>query len=241
MTKVPARARGARGSTATRAPRRQAAGKAAGAGRPYHHGALREALIDAAAQLAAEAGPGAVSLREVARRAGVSPAAPYHYFADKSALFAAVAEQGFTLFDASQAAAMERAGGDAAEQLAALGVAYVRFALDRPHYFKVMFRKHLIEFGKYPSLAHVSSRAFERLVDVVRAARMAQGHEDADPVAAATLVWAVPHGLALLYLDGPISARTSPRALELLVRAATRPLAAAALHELDQPEGHWGI
>jgi AcrR family transcriptional regulator len=207
----------------------------------YHHGSLRETLVDAAAQLAAEHGPGLLSLREVARRAGVSQAAPYHYFADKAGLLAAVAEQGFKIFDATQAAALEQAPANPLDRLSALGAAYVRFALDRPHYFKVMFRPHLVEHGKYPALSLVSSRAFERLVETVRDARLAHGHDDADPIAVATLVWAVPHGLALLYLDGPISARTSPRALEALARAATVPLAAAPLVDFEVDDSRWGI
>src|SRR5687768_6175657 len=207
----------------------------------YHHGSLRETLVDAAAQLAAEHGPGLLSLREVARRAGVSQAAPYHYFADKAGLLAAVAEQGFKIFDATQAAALEQAPANPLDRLSALGAAYVRFALDRPHYFKVMFRPHLVEHGKYPALSQVASRTFDRLVDTVRAARTAHGHDDADPIAVATMVWAVPHGLALLYLDGPISARTSPHALEALTRAATRPLAGALLVELESDEARWGV
>jgi AcrR family transcriptional regulator len=207
----------------------------------YHHGALREALVESAAQLASERGAASVSLREVARRAGVSQAAPYHYFSDKSALLAAVAEKGFRLFDASQAAALASAAADPTVRLAELGVSYVRFALDRPHYFKVMFRPHLVEPGRYPSLSEVSGRAFERLVETVRDARLAHGHDDLDPLAVATLVWAVPHGLALLYLDGPISKTTSPRALEALTRAAVVPLAAAPLDELRHVEPDWGI
>jgi AcrR family transcriptional regulator len=208
---------------------------------PYHHGALRGALVDAAAQLAAEKGGAALSLRGVARRAGVSQAAPYHYFADKSALLAAVAEVGFRLFDRAQAAALDNAADDPTERLAALGAAYVRFALDRPHYFRVMFRPHLVEHDRYPALEEISGRSFERLVETVRAARLANGHDDPDPLAAATLVWAVPHGLAMLYLDGPISSGTTPRALERLARAAATPLAAAASTGLDPGEPHWGV
>ena len=208
----------------------------------YHHGALRDALVEAAAQIAAERGVAALSLREAARRAGVSQAAPYHYFADKSALLAAVAEAGFRLFDASQSAAHDQAPPDPVAQLQALGVAYVRFALDKPHYFKVMFRPHLVEHAKYPSLHVVSTRAFERLVDTTRAARLAHGHDDSDPLAAATVMWSVPHGLAMLYLEGPISAAMPPRALEALARAATLPLAAAPFEELQDPgDAHWGI
>jgi len=81
--------------------------------------------------MAAESGPASVSLREVARRAGVSQAAPYHHFADKAALLAAVAEEGFRLFDAHQDAALTP-GADAVEQLASLGVSYLRFAIAQP-------------------------------------------------------------------------------------------------------------
>jgi AcrR family transcriptional regulator len=240
MRKVP------KGSKEPKAPKGSIGSKAAkrpkaSNGRPYHHGALQEALVDTAAQLAAERGAAMVSLREVARRAGVSQAAPYHYFADKSALLAAVAEAGFRLFDTTQAEALVSAPADPAARLAALGVAYVRFALDHPHYFKVMFRPHLVEHRKYPSLAAVSGRSFERLVETVRAARLAAGNDDADPLAAATLVWSVPHGLATLYLDGPISDGTTPRALEALVRAATPALAAASLEGLVDGEPHWGV
>ena len=206
----------------------------------YHHGALREALVNAAAQVAAERGVSSLSLREAARRAGVSQAAPYHYFEDKSALLAGVAEAGFEAFDEAQAESIAHVS-DPLERLQALGASYVRFALDKPHFFKVMFRPHLVEHRKYPRLHEVSRRAFDRLVDCTRAARLVHGNDDVDPVAAATLMWSVPHGLAMLFLDGPISDGLSPRALEALARAATPPLAAAPFADLQQLEAHWGI
>ena len=207
----------------------------------YHHGALRAALVEAAAQLAAERGVAALSLREVARRAGVSQAAPYHYFPDKSALLAGVAEAGFLEFDRLQAEAYAQALPNPLEQLQALGAAYVRFALDKPHFFRVMFRPHLVEHAKYPSLHEISRRSFERLVDTTRAARLAFGNDDPEPLPAATLMWSVPHGLAMLYLEGPISEGTSPRVLEDLARAATVPLARAAFEDLQRGDAHWGI
>jgi AcrR family transcriptional regulator len=171
----------------------------------------------------------------------VSQAAPYHYFTDKSALLAAVATEGFELFDRSQAAAIANAPADPDERLAALGAAYIRFALDRPHYFRVMFRPHLVEHERYPALKAVADRAFERLVDAVRKARLAHGHDDTDVVATATLIWAVPHGLAALYLDGPTSSWLTPRALELLAQAATAPLTTAPLAEVALGEPNWGV
>ena len=206
---------------------------------PYHHGDLRVALVDSAAQVAAERGVTALTLRETARRAGVSEAAPYHYFPDKSALIAAVAEEGFRRFDASQASAAAGAGDDPVDRLVALGASYIRFALDRPHYFRVMFRPHLVEHAKYPSLNEVASRAFDRLVETVRAARLSRGHDDPDPVLAATMIWGVPHGLAALYLDGPTAAWTTPRALEDIMQAATMSLLDARLE--DTHDSAWGV
>jgi hypothetical protein len=117
----------------------------------------------------------------------------------------------------------------------------VRFALDRPHYFRVMFRAAGARQGTQPSLDLLAARTFDRLVETVRAARHAAGHDDIDPVGAATLIWAVPHGLALLYLDGPRAAKVSPRELEDLARAAMSPLASTALNELSHADGQWGI
>src|ERR1700739_1730974 len=105
---------------------------------PYHHGNLRETLLRGAVRVIAEVGPAAFTLREVARRAGVSHNAPYRHFRDKDALLAAVAAQGFK--ELTQA--MQEAGARHSNPLAKLkqsGVAYVSFAVRRPEHFTVMF------------------------------------------------------------------------------------------------------
>src|SRR6195256_264747 len=115
--------------------------------KPYHHGHLREALLQAAIQLIAEVGPAGFTLREVARRAGVSHNAPYRHFRDRDDLMAAVAAQGFR--ELTQAM-MEAAGqpSDTLDRLKRAGLGYVAFALRRPEHFTVMFdapiskRKH---------------------------------------------------------------------------------------------------
>lgn len=200
--------------------------------RPYHHGALRAALVEAAALMAAEEGPSAVTLREVARRAGVSQAAPYHHFADKAALMAAVAEEGFRLFDAHQEVAVQQAPDDPVARLGALGVSYLRFALDHSHYFQVMFRPSLVTTARPPELDRLSESAFNRLVETTTAARRASGRRDADPFPAAVAMWAIPHGLAGLCLEQS-AANPLPQALvESLVLDASRALAAAPLSAL---------
>ena len=105
--------------------------------RPYHHGDLRRALVDAARRLLEQEGPTALSLRAVAREAGVSPAAPYHHFKDKAELLDAVAQQGWDMLNAQMAEAKSKAEGRA--QLTALGIAYVCFARDNPALYRVMY------------------------------------------------------------------------------------------------------
>ena len=106
--------------------------------RPYHHGELRRALIDAATRLLESEGPSALSLRAVAREAGVSPAAPYHHFKDKSELLDAVAAEGWTMLDEAIAKARAEAANPA-DALDEIGVAYVCFARKNPAIYRVMY------------------------------------------------------------------------------------------------------
>jgi AcrR family transcriptional regulator len=106
--------------------------------RPYHHGDLSRALVDAARRILENEGPAALSLRAVAREAGVSPAAPYHHFKDKSELLEAVAHEGWGALDAVLIKARASAK-DASERMTGLGVAYVKFARDNPALYRVMY------------------------------------------------------------------------------------------------------
>src|SRR5919204_5566144 len=108
----------------------------------YHHGALRETLLDATLRLIEAEGIGAVSLRRVAREAGVSPGAPYHHFADRADLLAALSARGYELL-AAQLAAARTGAGSPARALAGLMRAYVAFARLEPGYFRLMFRPEL--------------------------------------------------------------------------------------------------
>src|ERR1700712_964934 len=105
--------------------------------RPYHHGDLRRALIDAASRLLEAEGPSALSLRAVAREAGVSPAAPYHHFKDKAELLDAVAQEGWEILGEQMRDA--KASTTGMQQLTSLGVAYVCFARDNPALYRVMY------------------------------------------------------------------------------------------------------
>jgi len=164
--------------------------------RPYHHTDLRETLLGAAIDLIAEVGPAGFTLREVARRAGVSHNAPYRHFRDKDALLAAVAAQGFReLTQAMRTAAGP--GATALDRLHQVGLAYVSFALRRPEHFAVMFdapRPTAVD----PELAETGSLAFGTLVDCIEACQREAALPPGDTLARALVAWSLVHGIAKL-------------------------------------------
>src|SRR5215472_15487155 len=130
---------------------------------PYHHGGLRDALIAAAQEILEDDGLAALSLRAVARRAGVSPAAPYHHFPDKQALLDAVAERGFDALTAAMTTRMDKVSGGAA-RLDASGIGYVAFAVANPALFGLMFST----VGQNPSSGTPLDSARQRAYAVLR-------------------------------------------------------------------------
>lgn len=158
---------------------------------PYHHGELKPALLAAAAQLLGEGGAALISLREVARRAGVSHNAPYRHFADRDSLLAALAEDGFHELDRRMDAEI---GG-----LAALGQCYVRFALEQPGRFALMFGAGL-DKTRYPQLQQAALALYRRLAQAVHETAPAR-----EPEVATLAAWSLVHGLAQLLLDRQLS------------------------------------
>ncbi|MEM7275104.1 MAG: TetR/AcrR family transcriptional regulator [Actinomycetota bacterium] len=168
----------------------------------YHHGNLREALLDAVGETIAEKGVAGVSLREAARRAGVSHGAPAHHFGDKLGLLTAYSTRGFQLFGERMRAAAESAA-EPGQRLNAIGVEYLRFALEEPAYFEVMFRSDM-HASDDDTFQATSKGAFGILADV--AAEASQDDcDDNDPLVLALKSWALVHGLASLWADGAIS------------------------------------
>ncbi|UGT39838.1 TetR/AcrR family transcriptional regulator [Nocardia yamanashiensis] len=172
----------------------------------YHHGDLRAELLRASLQLIESEGLAAVSLRRVAREAGVSPGAPYHHFADRAALFAALAAQGYDLLRAAMIAA-RAAAADPREALIAMAEAYVRFAREQPAHFRLMFRPELVQPEKNPATAEAGDAAFAELEDAIAVATRAGSltAEGAETLALAW--WSMAHGLASLTLDGKFDLR----------------------------------
>ncbi|HEY4222888.1 MAG TPA: TetR/AcrR family transcriptional regulator [Myxococcota bacterium] len=172
----------------------------------YHHGDLRRALLDAARAELHKVGVRELSLRSVARRAGVTHTAAYHHFADKDALLRCVAQEGFEKLDAAMHAAMADAGNDPILRLRAAGLGYLRFATADPAAHQLMFelvgRTGAQDIGAVDrDLESAGARAFQTLVDAVIAARAA-AHMPGDPMPDVMLQWSAVHGLATLAQNG---------------------------------------
>jgi len=168
--------------------------------KPYHHGDLRAALIQAGLAILAEEGVQALTLRAAARRAGVSHAAPYRHFADKEALLAAIAEEGFNMFAAEIEAARDRFPASPREQLEETAWAYVRFALAHPDHLRVMFGGSIEDPQVYPGLREAGSRAFAVLVNIMRAGQDAGTIVAGEARVLALIAWTQVHGLSLLLI-----------------------------------------
>jgi AcrR family transcriptional regulator len=166
----------------------------------YHHGDLRQALVDAAVALIAEEGFGALSLREVARRAGVTHAAPYRHFADKEALLEAVAVEGFRDM-AREMSARIAPLSDPLARLSAAGVAYVMFAVRHPPHFRVMFGPHFTRKLDMPPPEAGEADAFRLLMGCIESAQGAGLMHGGDSRALALTAWSLVHGLASLIVD----------------------------------------
>jgi AcrR family transcriptional regulator len=182
----------------------------------YHHGDLRAECVRAAVELLEESGETALSLRAVARRAGVSPAAPYRHYADREALVSAVAAVGYRELAGRLAAADPFPSTP--EQLASVAVAYVQFALDRPALFRMMFGEPCDRDNDERVAATAAVSLYVRGI-------VERAFPDTDAEAMATAIWALVHGLAFLHLDGKLEAPT-PSAVADRVTAAIQALLA---------------
>ncbi|MBP7682080.1 MAG: TetR/AcrR family transcriptional regulator [Deltaproteobacteria bacterium] len=171
----------------------------------YHHGDLRDALLNAATGMLAETGPSGLSLREAARRAGVSTGAPYRHFKDKEELLTALATRGFLALHAALGAADVHAAAAAPlERLRCLGVAYVEFAVTEPALFRLMFGELAPSMDASPELAdaiRLAGAHLPRAAQAVQAELRSASTEDIT-----LLAWSVVHGVASLYLDGHLRA-----------------------------------
>ena len=173
--------------------------------RTYYAGDLRRDLLDAALAVVASDGPSAVNLRALARELGVSHAAPANHFADKTAVFTAIAQEGFELLGQAMDHALAAVPADQPGRIrvGATGQAYLRFALAHRSHFEVMWRSDLCRRDE-PALQAAADATFDQLVDAVRAAQADGWAAGADERSVAYLAWSAVHGLAVLWLNGPL-------------------------------------
>lgn len=198
--------------------------RSAEAGRPYHHGQLREALLDAAFELLQRQTASQISLREIARQAGVSHAAPYHYFPDRTQLLSALAEKCNTLFYAAQAHAA-RTQTDPTERLIALGEAYVQFAAQHPNAFTLIFDPEFCPPGEGSATAKIIKANHALLTQTIQDARAIGSLQPRDAAHLSAALWGTVHGLAHLVLLGHLPAEVVPHALRaMLSEKARQPL-----------------
>jgi AcrR family transcriptional regulator len=180
-------------------------------GTPYHHGNLRQALLDSAREILTEDGVTKLSLRGVARHAGVSQTAPYRHFKDKAALLAALATEGFR--DLTQALTWQGAGREgSAARMAAMGRGYVGFATQNKAIFLLMFGPEIPDKGAYPELCAEADAAFAVLANTTADGTAKAGGAARGAPEAALAAWSLVHGLATLLNDGQIKPEMFGRA-----------------------------
>jgi AcrR family transcriptional regulator len=195
---------------------------------------LRRAVLDASLALIDEGGVGALSLREVARRAGVTHQAPYHHFADRAAILAVLAEEGFGLLAREMGEAMREKATGSLARFEACGLGYFRFAMRHPAYMRLMFRPELAEPASHVAIDAAAADAMTLLIECVNECQIAGTMPRGDSMPIVMTSWAAMHGLATLWLDGPLCrlghwqgapeelARTVARTLGGLLEAKAR-------------------
>ena len=183
----------------------------------YHHGNLRSALVAEAAAMIAEGGLASVTMRAIGQRLGVSRAAPYRHFADKAALLVAVAAAGFERLGESLAAA--DAPGPSVERFRRMGEEYVRFALENPAQYRLMYGEGALARDDAPELREAADALFDQLVAEIRGHQRSGLLKRQDPEVQAYVAWSAVHGLASLLIEGQIQAAAD---VDDLIRQATR-------------------
>ncbi len=199
---------------------------------PYHHGDLHGALLKAAKRVAEREGIGGLTLRAVAREAGVSHAAPAHHFGDVSGLLSELAAIGFGRFSDALDAGAQAAGSSPDAQAEGRANAYVAFAKDNPCMFQLMFRAERLDHNR-PALHEAREKAFAKLAAIVSAKR----HEDISTdrltlaqAADIARIWSMVHGFAMLRLDGRLR-----HILNVLPPGTTEEMLLAAMLKSDRP------
>lgn len=192
-----------------------------GSRRGYHHGNLREALIEAALKLISEKGPSGVTFAEAARSAGVSPAAPYRHYRDRDALMGDVAKQGFERFEKALKTAWDDGRPEPGAAFHRMGKAYLAFARQEPAYFSAMFESGL-DLKQHPEVKIAGDHALEALHVACQAVAGKFPPDKRPPAMMVALhMWALAHGISALFGRGDAARRAIPMTAEELLESAS--------------------
>ncbi len=185
-------------------------------------------LLEESLRLRGDEGLGALSFREIARRAGVSHQLPYHYFTNREGVLAAIATDGFARLDRELLSAMAK-DGEGEARLRGVLRAYMGFAIENSVHYAVMFRPELVVLERHPEALRLAMRTFSRLVDAIALRHPAAPADDPRIVRMADTLWASAHGVATLWLDGPLQAKSPDlRASAFIAQSAAMFCQAAA-------------
>jgi AcrR family transcriptional regulator len=174
------------------------------------HGDVRRLVLDAAIAIIESDGAESLSMREVARRAGVSHQAPYHYFKDRSGIFAAISQEGFAALAHAFRQVQTDGTLDTTSPAKAGFAAYLRFAREHVGHFRVMFRADISGLSSHPEAHECAEDAFTELLNMV-ARTVGHSADTQDALTFALMLWSQAHGLATLLLDGPLESRMGSR------------------------------
>ncbi len=204
--------------------------------RAYHHGDLRRSLLDAALAIVAEGGLPALSLREAARRAGVSPAAPYHHFSDRDAMVAELVVEGFTGMRASMERELAIASEDRVDRFMASGRGYVNYAMAHPASFQIMFGAgRVCDISRFPAIVEASTPVAAILFEGVGGLFPLPGLDHLDVPRLGLFAWSLVHGISGLVLDGAVKPAMSSGVgqVDALGMVATFGEIIRALHQVE--------
>lgn len=168
----------------------------------YHHGDLRSTLLEVATGMIAEEGVENLTMRGLSQQIGVSRTALYRHFDDKSALLAAIAEEGFNQL--AQGIRQKTADGDEdiLSRFGKMWMGYIGFAMENPTLYSLMFGKQIFNWQDYPGLLRAGTESFNEVVELVRMCQQANQMKSGDPVKLAYVAWSMAHGLATHTIDG---------------------------------------
>ena len=186
----------------------------------YHHGDLRQTIIEEALKWIEKENIVSLSLRKIARQIGVSHNAPYRHFTDKESLLVAIAQIGFEQLHQALQQSLD-SSDDWQKKLETIGVAYVEYAVNNQAYYRVMFSDGYRDCQKYPELDRVSQQAYNVLFDVIKAGQSAKIFNSEDSMQLTRVCWSLVHGVSMLAIDNQLMISDSAAVYEL-AKIATR-------------------